>query len=243
MQIQRSARVTAELPGPVNPEDSPESLVSGITLPGALVANVWYVQTDQPRDHRLSRRITRLDSATLPSDDFALMSSKFGGLGNRDRDSDPPPVPPISAAKFRAKGRSEISSGSPDALCEERVTPSTEGIGKSHHSQISPILELSTPSPSNSVTPDLIKDSSTSADEGTSSQPQSSKSAPSAWSGSASGSTPPSGEEITMLLDILSAPRPNSKLASEITDVPASELDANEPSGLRVPLAEQRQSR
>lgn len=51
-----------------------------------------------------------------------------------------------------------------------------------------------------------------------------------------------------MVLDVLSAPPPNSKLASEATettslpsqiDVPASELDVNGSSGLRVTLTKQ----
>src|ERR1700691_1414894 len=92
VQIQRSAEISAEPHVPVNPGDFPlpddsASIVSGTTLPCSLVANVWCVQTDQSRDHRLSRRITRLDSATLPSGDFALMSLKCAGLGNGDGDS------------------------------------------------------------------------------------------------------------------------------------------------------------
>ncbi|KAH9077663.1 hypothetical protein EDB83DRAFT_2345180 [Lactarius deliciosus] len=228
VQIQRSAGKSAELYGSLNPGDSPAlddgaSIVSGTTLPGALIANVWCIQTDQTRDHRLSRRITRSDSATLPSADYAFMSSKCA-----DGDLDVPPVPPLLSAVARgtvndlAKGQSNMPSGSRDVLREETLIPSREDMGKRHHShQISPIPELSTPTPSNPVTPDLIKDSSTSA-EGSSSQPQTSTSAPSAWSGPTSSSTPPSGEEITMTL-----PRANSMYIA--------------PSGLRVLLTAQRQ--
>ncbi|KAH9035022.1 hypothetical protein EDB85DRAFT_2143993 [Lactarius pseudohatsudake] len=254
VQIQRSAGKSAELYGSLNPGDSPAlddgaSIVSGTTLPGTLIANVWCIQTDQSRDHRLSRRITRSDSATLPSADYAFMSSKYA-----DGDLDVPPVPPLLPAvgsrtvNDLAKGQSNMPSGSRDTLREENLIPSREDMGKRHHShQISPIPELSTPSPSNPVTPDLIKDSSTSAEGGSSSQPQTSSSAPSAWSGPTSSSTPPSGEEITMVLDDFSAPLPNSKLAPEMTessslsDVPASELDVIAPSGLRVLLTAQRQ--
>ncbi|KAI9463988.1 hypothetical protein BJY52DRAFT_1165824 [Lactarius psammicola] len=264
VQIQRSAGKSAEPYGPLNPGDSPTlddsaSVVSGTTLPGALIANVWCIQTDQSRDHRLSRRITRSDSATLPSDDYAFMSSKCAELGNGVGDSDVPPVPALlPPATCRTindltKGQSNMPSGPHDILREENVT-SREDVGKPHRPstlshQISPIPELSTPSPSNPVTPDLIN-SSTSADEGSSSQPQTSDSAPSAWSVPASSSTPPSGEEITMVLDIFSAPLPNSKLVPEMTesssfpsqiDNPASEPDANAPSGLRAPLTAQYQ--
>lgn len=230
--------------GPVNLGDSPvlddsSSTVSGTTLPDSLIANVWCVQTDQSRDHRLSRRITRLDSATLPNGDYALM---------RDGDSDVPPIPPLlSVVKCQAindlsKGLSNLPRGIHDI-------PSREDVGRPHCSstfshQISPIPELSTPNPSNPVTPDLVKDSSPSADGGSSSQPQTSDSAPSAWSGPTSNSSPPSGEEITSVLEVFSAPLPNSKLAPETTesssrpsqtDVPSSELDVSVPSGLRVP--------
>ena len=245
MQIQRSAGKSAEPLGPVNPGDSPvlddnSSNVSGSTLPGALIANVWCVQTDQARDHRQSQRITRLDSATLPNGDYALMG---------DGDSDVPPIPPLpSVAKCQAindrfKGLPNLPRGIHDI-------PSREDGGKPHHRsstfshQFSPIPELSTPNPSNPVTPDLIKDSSPSADGGSSSQPQTSDSAPSAWSGPTSNSSPPSGEEITNVLDVFSAPPPISKLAPETTespsppsrtDVPASELDVNAPPILRAP--------
>ncbi|KAI9438229.1 hypothetical protein H4582DRAFT_247631 [Lactarius indigo] len=235
VQIQRSAGKSAELYGSLNPGDSPAlddsaSIVSGTTLPGTLIANVWYIQTDQSRDHRLSRRITRSDSATLPSGDFAFMSSKYA-------DGDLPPVPSLL----------------PAVACRTVNDLDKEDMGKRHHCsntfshQISPIPEILTPSPSNPVTPDLVKDSSTSAEGGSSSQPQTSDSAPSAWSGPTSSSTPPSGEEITMVLNNFSAPLPNSKLApgmmgspSQI-DVPANELDANASSGLRVPLTGQYQ--
>ncbi|KAH8981937.1 hypothetical protein EDB86DRAFT_3086639 [Lactarius hatsudake] len=254
VQIQRSAGKSAELYGSLNPGDSPAlddgaSIVSGTTLPGTLIANVWCIQTDQSRDHRLSRRITRSDSATLPSADYAFMSSK-----GADGDLDVPPVPPLLPAvacrtvNDLAKGQSNMPSGSRDTLREENLIPSREDMGKRHHShQISPIPELSTPGPSNPVTPDLIKDSTTSAEGGSSSQPQTSSSAPSAWSGPTSSSTPPSGEEITMVLDDFSAPLPNSKLAPEMTessslsDVTTSELDVIAPSGLRVLLTAQRQ--
>lgn len=216
-----------------------------MSIPGALLTNVWCVQADQPREYRQSRRITRLDSATLPSGDFALMSSKCVGLGNGDGDSDLPPVPPLSVVKCctindLTNGQSNMPSDSHDTLREVNVTPSREDsrhrLGTFSH-QISPIPELSTPCFLNAMTPDLIKDSSSSADGRSSSQPQTSDSAPS------SSSTPPSGEEITMILDVFSAPLPDSKLASEMTDVPASELGATEAPGLRAALTEQRQPR
>jgi hypothetical protein len=230
----------------MNPEDSPviddnSSNVSGTTLPGALIANVWCVQTDLSRDHRLSRRITRLDSATLPRGDYALVG---------DADSDMPPL--LSVVKCQAIN--DLSKGQPN-VPNGHDMPSRKDVGKLHHCsstfshQISPIPELSTPSPSSPVTPDLIKDSSTSAEEGYSSQPRTSDSAPSAWSGPTSNSSPPSGEEITMVLDVLAAPLPKSTLAPETTessslpsqkDVSASKLDVNAPSRLRVTPTEQR---
>lgn len=246
VQIQRSAGKSAEPVGPVNPGDSPvhddnSSTVSGSTLPGALIANLWCVQTDQSRDRHLSRRITRLDSATLPTRDYTIM---------RDGDSDTSLVPPLrSVVKCQAindlsKGQSNVPSGIHDI-------PTQEDMGKPHHysspisHQISPIPELPTPNPSNPATPDLT---SSSADGGSSSQPQTSDSAPSAWSGPTSNSSPPSGEEIIMVLDVLSAPPPDSKLAPEAKEttslpfqieVPTSELDVNVSSGLRVPHTEQ----
>ncbi|KAF8270026.1 hypothetical protein EI94DRAFT_1699069 [Lactarius quietus] len=244
IQIQRSAGKSADPLGLVNPNDSPvldddnSSAVSGTT---ALIANVWYVQTDQSRDHRLSRRITRLDSATLPAGGYSLME-----VG----DSDVHPVPPLlSVVKSQtindlSKDQSNVPSGTPR---EDTRMPRHCSSTFSH--PISPIPELSTPNTSNPVTPDLVKDSSPSAEGGSSPQPQTSDSAPSAWSAPASNSSPPSGEDISMVLDVLSGPLPSSKLAPETTEsssltsqkgVPASELDVNAPSGLRVSIKEHR---
>lgn len=231
--------------GPMDPGDSPvlddnSSNVSGTTIPGALMANVWCVQTDQSRDHRLSRRITRLDSATLPRGDYALMG---------DDNSDMPPL--FSVVKCQAIN--DLSKGQPNVQSGHDI-PSRKDVGRPHHCsstfshRISPIPELSTPSPSSPVTPDLIKDSSTSAEEGYSPQPSTSDSAPSAWSGPTSNYSPPSGEEITMVLDVLAAPLPNSPLAPETTessslpsqkDVPATKSDVNTPSRLQVTPTEQ----
>lgn len=216
------------------------------TLPGALIANMWSVQTDLSHDHHLSGRITRLDSATLPTRDYTIL---------RDGGSDTPPVRPLlSVVKCTCQAINDLSNGQSKVPCGIHDIPTQEDMEKPHHysstisRQISPITELLTPNPSNPVTPDLTKDSCTSADGGSSSQLQTSDSAPSAWSGPTSNSSPPSGEEITMVLDVLSAPPPNSEPASEATettslpsqiDVPVSELDVNGSSGLRITLTKQ----
>jgi hypothetical protein len=210
VQIQRSAGKPAELhPAPMNRGDSPvledtASAISGISLPAALITNVWTTQMDQPRDRHQSRRITRLDSATLPVDPFL---QKYSGLNNGDGENHVPPMPlPIGVNAETAKrpaserGKGDVDLGeqsgernSRDPLLRETTT--TEKVFSAcKPSQTSLITEVTTPDPSDSETPDLIKDSSTSGDGGSSdAQPNTSTTsdcASSAWSGPQSSSSP-----------------------------------------------------
>jgi hypothetical protein len=212
VQIQQPGGNTAEpYPAPINYGDSPvledtASAISGITLPATLITNVWTTQTDQPRDRHLSRRITRLDSATLPVDPFL---QKYSGLNNGDREFLVPPMPLPIGINAEAASRPTSERGKGDVDLGDKVQtgerssrdlrlPTPEkvfGARKSlQASQTSLITEVTTPDPSDSGTPDLIKDSSTSA-EGGSSDAQSNTTttsdyASSAWSGPRSSSSP-----------------------------------------------------
>jgi hypothetical protein len=235
VEIQRSAGKSAEpRHASLKPGNSPvledaESTVSGISLPATLIVNGWTTLTDQPRDRHLSRRITRLDSATLPVDPFL---QKYSGLSNRDRESHPPPLPigasPVLASRFTTEqGKGDVGLGdkvlstgdrnSCDQLLRE-TTASEKVFSTCKSSQTSLVVELPTPDPSDSGTPDLIKDSSTSAGGSSDTQPNTSTtsdSALSAWSGPQSGSSPASVGEIRRILDVFPATPSDHKLPSE----------------------------
>ncbi|KAH9988098.1 hypothetical protein BJV74DRAFT_469706 [Russula compacta] len=271
VHIERSARKSVEpRPTPTNTGDSPsvddcESSVSGITLPGGLIANVWTVHADQPRDHCPSRRITRIDSATLPVGDRPFMNSptwKHLGLSNGDGEFLVPRVPPppvtlngtVASELTSEQGKADAALGdeeqpnressSRDQLSQE--TPASQNVFSAcKPSQFSPITELMTPDPSDPGTPDLMKDSCTSADGGSSdAQPNTSStsdSAPSAWSGLASSSSAPSGEEITMVLDVFSAAPSDPKLPTEKSSplpsrvsIPTCDHNLDDPAGSRT---------
>jgi hypothetical protein len=186
----------------VNPRDSPvledtASAVSGISLPAALITNVWTTQTDQPRDRHLSRRITRLDSATLPVDPFL---QKYSELFNGDGEFHVGVNAEAASQPMSEQGKGDVGSGdkiqagnrnSRDQLLKG-TTASENVFSACKPPQTSPITELTTPDPSDSGTPDLIKDSFTSVDGGSSdAQPNTSAtsdSASSAWSGPRSSS-------------------------------------------------------
>ena len=241
MQISRSADKSAELRPPSTNlrgsavADDLASAVSGTTLAGAL--NVWMVQ-DQPHGYvsrASSRRITRTDSAILPVGDNSPIKStprKYSGIINCGGDSLLPPIPPLAGVNGAATSRpvskegksGGVSAGSvrtsrkrnsPRDQLMERTAP--EWVGSA--CQFSPITELSTPDPSDTGTPDLIKDLSASVD-GSSSDPQlnsssSSDSAPPAWQSPAASLSPTLGEELITVLDGFPVPPPNPRVPVE----------------------------
>jgi hypothetical protein len=231
--------MSAELrPTSMNPRESPvvddgSSVVSGITLPGTLIANVWTHQADQPH-HQPSRRITRIDSAILPVGDNLFMKSptyRCSGTSNGDRESLVPPLPPLPAsingitssplASEQSKvdvplGDNGESNSRGQLLSEMTVSENVGSASKS--SQISSD-DLITSEPSDTGTPDLIKDSATSV-EGASPDMQpdtssSSDSAPSAWRRPVSRLSPASGEELIMVLNVFPAPPSDRELPIE----------------------------
>ena len=234
VEIQRPAGKFAE-PHPtyLKPGDSPvledsASAVSGISLPATLIVSGWTTQTDSSRDRHLSRRITRLDSATLPVDPFL---QQYSGRSNGDRESQVPPMPPPIGAspELADRYRTEQVNGDVDLgdkvpsiggkpSCNQLLPETTisEVFNAYKSLPTSHIVELPTPDPSDSGTPDLIKDSSTSADEGSSdAQPNTSDSASSAWSGPQYSSSLASVGKITKILDVFPATPSDSKLPSE----------------------------
>jgi hypothetical protein len=254
-QIQRSTDKSAvtNLAG-ANSTDSPilddsVSVASGITIPGTLIANVWTVHTDQPRDHRLSRRITRTDSATLPRGEGRYMNSwRYTELINQDGEILVPPVPPLpsgisDATSHRPKSdegeRFDRMSSSGDQDGKDTTIRPPE-LSPGRPQETSPISELSLSSPE---TPDLINDSGISAGvDSPDTQLQmssASDSAPSAWSGQRSDSEPVSGEEITIFLNLLSASK-NSEFAPGTTEPP--QQPSHEPAGSSATHAAVRQS-
>ncbi|TFY80259.1 hypothetical protein EWM64_g3755 [Hericium alpestre] len=81
------------------------SVISGITLPGALIADAFSLTNENNRQSRYQRRITRQDSATLPYGENPLLDSPYLS-GKRSSGSDSvtpitgpssliPPVPPL----------------------------------------------------------------------------------------------------------------------------------------------------
>jgi len=263
VQIQRSAGKSAELrPTSTNPRESPvvddrSSVVSGITLPGALIANLWTLQPDQSH-HQPSRRITRIDSAILPVGDNPFTKSpmrQYSGTSNGDGESLVPPLPPLPA------GINGVTSGPPtseqskgDVISRESnsrdqlslETTTSESVGSpSKPSQISPTNESTTPEPSDTGTPDLIKDSATSAEGGSSDmQPDtssSSDSAPSAWRRPVSRLTPASGEELIRVLNFFPTPPSDRELPIE-PGVLMNEHNLDEAACSRTLLMEQRRT-
>jgi hypothetical protein len=254
-QIQRSADKSAVTdPAGANSSDSPilddsVSVASGITIPGTLIANVWTVHADQPRDHRLSRRITRTDSATLPRGEGRFMNSwRYAELINQDGEILVPPVPPLpsgisDAAAHRPKGdegeRLDPASSTGDQDGQDTTILPPE-LSAGRPPETSPVSELSL---SNPETPNLTNDSGNSAGVGSPDtqlqMSSASDSAPSAWSRQRSGSSPVSGEEITIFLNLLSASN-NSEFVPGNTE-PSSQ-PSHEPAGSSATHAAVRQS-
>jgi hypothetical protein len=266
VEIQRPAGKSSELhPTSLKPGDSPviedtASAVSGISLPATLIVSGWTTQTDLSRDRHLSRRITRLDSATLPVDPFL---QQFSGLSNGDRESQVHPVPlPIGASPEPtnryttewAKGdvdlANEVLSTGERKLCDQLLPETTvsEVFNAYKSLPTSHIVELPTPDPSDSGTPDLIKDSSTSADGGSSdAQPNTSSTSDSAWSGPQYSSSPASVGIITKILDVFPGTPSDLKLPSEESNPLSLPSQAGLPTGerndgSRKPLARQRRT-
>ncbi|KAH9968109.1 hypothetical protein BC827DRAFT_1263841 [Russula dissimulans] len=258
VQIQRSAGKSAEpLPSSVHgntPVDDTASAVSSVSIPAVLLtANVWTAQGDQAHHHSFSRHTTRLDSATLPIEDYPFVDSPpqtYMELSSRDGELPLPPLPPLPAGVNGAStsrpisesDRGNVSLGESSPHCPPLRVATASGvcldIGKS--AQISPITELPTPDASDLGTPDLITDSSMSAKGG--SQPDSSAtpcSGSSAWSGPASTASPASGEELTMLLERLSS---NPSQVSPIPNQASSPEREDNQDEARPLLTEQRRS-
>lgn len=237
VEIQRPAGKPAEphltslKPGESPILEDTASAVSGISLPATLIVSGWTTQTDQSRDRHLSRRITRLDSATLPVDPFL---QQYSGLSNGDRECHVPPVPVPIGASPELSNRYTTEQVKGDVDMGDRVLSTGEGkscdqlLPETTVSEVfnaykslptSHIVELPTPDPSDSETPDLIKDSSTSADGGSSdAQPNTSStsdSASSAWSGPQYSSSPASVGKITKILDVFPATPSDAKLPSQ----------------------------
>ena len=252
VEIQRPAGKSVEPhPAFLKPGDSPvledtASAVSGISLPATLVVSGWTTQTDQSRDRHLSRRITRLDSATLPVDPFLLQ--QYSGLSNGDRESHVPVPLPMGASPEltnrytteQAKGEDDkaLSTGegkSCDQLLPETTVSEVFNAYKSLPTSL--IVELPTPDPSDSGTPDLIKDSSTSADGGSSdAQPNTSStsgSTSSSWSGPRYSSSPASVGKITRILDVFPETPSDPKLPSEESNTLSLPSQASLPTGER----------
>ena len=223
----------------MNPRDSPvledtASAVSGISLPAALITNAWTTQTDQPRDRHLSRRITRLDSATLPVDPFL---QKFS---NRDREFYVGINAEAANQPTNEQGKGDVGLGdkvqagdgnSHGQLLKETTT-SENVFSACKSSQTLLITELTIPDPSDSDTPDLIKDASTSADGGSSdAQPNTSTTSDSALSGwSGPRSRLASKGEI---VDVFSATPSDPKLLSEGSGASSLLSQASLPTGER----------
>ncbi|KAH9996309.1 hypothetical protein BJV77DRAFT_1065927 [Russula vinacea] len=228
LQIRRSAGKSAEPhPASVNPRDSPvledtASAVSGMSLPAALITSAWTTQTDQPRDCHLSRRITRLDSATLPVDPFLQKFGNGDGVFHVGVNAE--------AASHPTNDQDKCTVGSGDKGNDSL----RDFFSACKPSRISFITELTIPDPSDSGTPDLIKDSSTSAGGGSSdAQPNTSTtsdSASSGWSGPRSSSSLASKGGI---VDVFSATPSDHKLPSEGSGASSFLSQAGLPTGER----------
>jgi hypothetical protein len=178
--------------------------VSGITLPGALITNVWAVHADQ-HHQQPSRRITRIDSAILPAGDHPFLKSPTRQSSTGDGESLIPPLPPLPA------GISGVASGPPMDEQDKDNTASGDNLQTTEECNSQARDQpLTTPDePSDMGTPDLM-DSSTSAGElSDNMQPDTSSSsdtAPSAWRRPVSRLSPVSGEELIMVLNVFPAP-------------------------------------
>jgi hypothetical protein len=231
-------------PTSLKPGDSPviedtASAVSRISLPATLIISGWTSQTDLSRDRHLSRRITRLDSATLPVDPFLRQYSE---LSNGDRESHIPPVPLHIGASPQPTNRYTTEQAKGDVDLNDKVLsgegkPCDQLLPETTVSEVFNIVEIPTPDPSDSGTPDLIKDSSTSAYGGSSdAQPNTSTtsgSALSAWSGPQYSSSPASVGKLTKILDFFPATPSDPKLPSEESNVLSLASQAGLPTGER----------
>lgn len=141
-------------------------MISGITLPGALIGNSFSVGGSEQNarlDGRLSRRITRIDSATLPRGEHPLLHqpvARRSSLPEFEPDKDAPPVPPLPQASSRPdSGIYPSSSKSSRPGSRQLLPPETPPIannirgsqrlqpaeGHAMH-RVSRISEASTPS-------------------------------------------------------------------------------------------------
>ncbi|KZV74971.1 hypothetical protein PENSPDRAFT_731933 [Peniophora sp. CONT] len=147
--------------------DDDASVISGITLPGALIGNSFSVggaEQSARFDGRLSRRITRIDSATLPRGDHPLLHqpvTRRSSLPEFEPDEDAPPVPPLPQALSRPDSGIYPSSSTKSSRRGSRqlLPPETPPIATAHRAsqrlqpaeghaphRISRISEASTPS-------------------------------------------------------------------------------------------------
>ncbi|VDB83151.1 unnamed protein product [Peniophora sp. CBMAI 1063] len=153
--------------GPRSAHDDDASVISGITLPGALIGNAFSVSGAEQSarlDGRLSRRITRIDSATLPRGDHPLLHqpvARRSSLPEFEADKDAPPVPPLpqSASNRPDSGVFSNSNKSSRRGSRQLLPPETPPIanvnrtsqrlqpaeGHAMH-RVSRISEASTPS-------------------------------------------------------------------------------------------------
>lgn len=217
LQLQRSVGKSSE-PHPVSGEsptvEDTGSAVSGISLFAAFTADT---QTDQPRDRHLSRRITRLDSATLPVDPFF---QKYPGLDSEDEEFHVPPMPLPPCVNAEAAGRPTREQGQGDVDLGDKVQ-TVERNSRDQLSRETAVLEkvfsaATTPNSSDTGTPDLT---SSSAEGGSSDvQPNTSTtsdSASSAWLGPLSSSSPAFREDSAKLLDAFPSIPSDTKLLSQ----------------------------
>lgn len=227
LQIQRPAGKSLE-PHPASGEspilEDTASAVSGISLFAAFTA---HAQTDQPRDRHLSRRITRLDSATLPIDPFFQRNS---GFSNGDGDVPPMPLPTGFSAEAASQPMSEQGVGDRVQTAErnsrDQLSRETAALEK--------VFSAVDPSdPSDSGTPELT---SSSADGGSSdTQPNtstSSDSASAAWSGPLSSSLAFRGESA-MIIDAFPSIPSHTKLPFEVSASSSLPSQAGLPTGER----------
>ncbi|TFY52312.1 hypothetical protein EVG20_g10603, partial [Dentipellis fragilis] len=142
VQIQRSADISdagsalhppnsqVSAHSPLERDDA--SIISGITLPGALIADAFSLSNQaEHRQSRYQRRITRQDSATLPHGENPLLNSPFmsgfrisGGeviAPDSGRGSPIPPVPPLPPSATQA-----LQSERDDASASEKANAGPE---------------------------------------------------------------------------------------------------------------------
>ena len=152
--------------GPRSAHDDDASVISGITLPGALIGNSFSVSGAEQSarlDGRSSRRITRIDSATLPRGDHPLLHqpvARRSSLPEFEADKDAPPVPPLPSQAVN-RPDSGIYPGPNQSRRNSRqlLPPETPPIANIHRAsqrlqppeghamhRVSRITEASTPS-------------------------------------------------------------------------------------------------